>query len=190
MKRVFIAILSFSLFVVNVAQAQDEERPGADVVDWDEIDRALAPLAEIRLEPPRMTTGENGERQRWLFSGDAAPWDGVLLNPPAAAFIITEYEATFQRALAALELQRLSDTNRLRLEVGRLQLRLRTDRELFQIEIEGRDREIERVRAAHQALIDESGPDFWGDFLKIGGGLLVGIAAGILVGFFVVGTGG
>lgn len=188
MKHILVILLSFSLaLVTNVAYAQDPEREtdgeASVEIDWEAIEAALAPLEQIQLEPPQLTNGEDGERQTWLYEGQLAPWDGVLLNPPAAAFIISEYEAAYSRARAALERQRASDMNRLRLEVGRLELQLRSERQQSEVQVEGLQREILRLEEAHQALIDETSGDFWEDFLMVGGGILGGIAVGVLIGF-------
>lgn len=190
MKHIFTILFSFFLaLATNVAYAQDPERETSGEtgveIDWETIETSLAPLEQIQLEPPQLTNGEAGERQVWLYEGQLAPWDGVLLNPPAAAFIVSEYEAAVSRARAALGRQRASDSNRLRLEVGRLELQLRSEKQQFGIQIVGLQREILRLGEAHQALIDETSGNFWKNFLKVGGGILGGIVVGIIIGFFV-----
>lgn len=199
MKKLCILLFAFSMPLMNgcmsavtpsVAHAQNETTPDEPIVELEETEYTLAPLEEVQLEMPQLSTGSRGERQVWLGEGDLAPWDGVLLNPPAAAFIISQYQALHQRAMAALERQRDSDANRLNFEVGRLQLRLTTERLAFVVELEGRDREITRVREAHQALIDQNNDNFLEvleDFLMITIPGVVGIAIGILIGFFAVG---
>lgn len=155
--------------------------------DVDALLDELAPLEEIRLEEPRLSTGANGELQTYLSVGETAPWRGVLLNPPAIAFIIAEYEATYARALAALQLQRQSDWNRLRLEVGRLYLRLDSQQRQHEVIVEGLRQENHRLAQIHEDYVEEQTGGFWntdfGAVLKYGLIIIGSAAVGVVVGY-------
>lgn len=150
-------------------------------------DVELAPLREIELEPAHRTSGENGERQTYLSEGEAAPFAGVLLNPAAVAFIVSEWEAFQLRAQASLRLQRESDWNRLQLEVGRLQLRINSIEQQHQVVVEGLRRENQRLIQIHEDYVEEQTGGFWnsdfGQVLQYGLIILGSAAVGLVVGF-------
>ena len=199
-----LVVTAFTLFLtlgfaVPCALAQDntEGPTGATgdadtrvVIEWGDINVTLAPLETITLAPPQLSLGTNGERQTYLQVGETAPWAGILFNPAAIAFIISEYQASFERAGAALDRQRESDSNRLHFEVEQLQLQLLSDRQQADIVIDGQNREIERLTNIHVDYVEEQTGGFWktgfGEILKWGlvivGSVAVGIIAGFLIG--------
>jgi len=151
------------------------------------VDYEPAPLDEVELDPPHRTNGENGERQTYLANGEPAPFAGLLLNPEAIAFIVSEWEAYQLRATAALRLQRESDMNRLRLEVGRLHLRLQTVEREREVAIEGLQRENQRLIQIHEDYIEEQTGGFWntdfGQVLQYGLIVISSVAIGAVVGY-------
>lgn len=164
----------------------DNEEPRL-TVEWTELQLELAPLEEVTLPEPQLTLGTNGERQTYLQIGEPAPWAGVLLNPAAVAFIISEYRASFQRAQAALDRQRESDWNRLRLEVGQLRLQIETDRRQADVVIDGLRREVDRQIQIHEDYIEEQNGGFWntdfGQVLQWGLVIIGSAAVGVVVGY-------
>jgi len=178
MKKILFLVLGLCFFIPSGAMAQYVDIE----IEVPEIN--LTPLEEVDLEPPRMSTGSNGERQTYLQLEQPAPWDGVLLNPAAVAFIVAEYQALYQRALLAIQRQRQSDWLRLQLEVGRLQSRISAMEQVHRIELEGRDREILRQQANQQALINSQNNNLLDQMLLVGAGALGGLLVGVLVGVF------
>ena len=156
-------------------------------IDWAEIETTISPLEEIQLPEPYLTDGSHGERQVFLQSGQVAPWAGVLLNPSAVAFIISETQASYDRARLALRLQRETDTNRLTLEVGQLRLRLRSDRAEADIVIAGQQREITNCHSLHKDYVDSLTSGFFrtkfGLAIKWGLVVIGAAAVGAVVGY-------
>lgn len=206
--RKITTVIAYSIFLTLIFSsvdvwAQEESGDPTDVItdssgeedvvtsiDWPELDLELAPLEEIVLPPFQQTTGARGERQTYLRQGEAAPWPGVLLNPAAVAYLISEVEAFQQRAQAALERQRNSDWNRIHLEVQQLQLQIASDRRQADVVIEGLHRDIDRRIQIHDDYVKEHSGGFWstnfGRVLKWGVAIIaVGAAA---VGGFYLGT--
>ncbi len=116
-----------------------------------------------------------------------APWPGVLLNPSAVAYLIAEAEAARSRAEAALQRQRESDWNRLRLEVGQLRLRVTSDRRQADVIIAGLEREVERRIQIHESYVEERNGGFWntdfGEILQWGLVVVGAAAVGFVVGY-------
>ena len=160
--------------------------PGA-VIEWSPVSTELAPLELVILPGPQLSTGARGERQTYLHIGEPAPWAGVLFNPPAAAFIVAEYQASFSRAGVTLARQRESDWNRLRLEVNQLRLQLSSDRQQANVVIEGLVGEINRLEDIHENYVEEQTGGFWNtDFGQVlqWGLVIVGSAAvGFVLGY-------
>lgn len=203
-------VVAFSFFLAlsfgtDRVLAQDEEGPPTDVttdsdnddevvtsIDWPELDLELAPLEEITPPPIQRSTGARGERQTYLQQGEAAPWPGVLFNPAAVAYLISEFEAFQLRAEAALERQRSSDWNRIRLEVQQLKLQITSDRRQADVVIEGLHRELERRIQLHKDYVEEQSGGFWnttfGRVLKWGLVVIGAGAVGAVVGYAVGAT--
>lgn len=182
---VLAGLLTIGIFSSNVLAQEVHE--GEVVV---ETSYEVAPLQQVELEEPRLSTGANGEKQTYLSEGEEAPWPGVLLNPPAIAFIVSEYESLYERAKAAIELQRQMDQNRLELEVGRLQLRLEYERREHEIITENLRSENNRLAEIHEDYVEEQTGGFWnsgfGEAIKytliVVGSVSVGIVAGYVIG--------
>ena len=111
------------------------------------------PLVEIAN--PERKPGEFGEMQTRVKKHDPAPFEGVLLNPSAIAYIISEYEAQKQRSIAALEKQRDQDLNKINLEVSKLQIHLDSINKQHKILINGKDEEINRCNTIKDKLIND-----------------------------------
>jgi len=196
-----IAFIFFLSLFYGTAISYAQESPGAGggvttdsgegnpstTIDWPQLNLELSPLEVIGLPPIQLSTGSSGERQTFLQAGESAPWPGVLLNPAAIAYLISEFGAVQQRAQAALELQRNSDWNRLRLEVEQLRLRVVSDRRQADIVVAGLHREVERRIQIHERYVEEQNGGFWNtDFGQVlqWGLVIVGSAAvGLVVGY-------
>jgi len=197
-------IVAFSVFLtlgLNSSGAYAQEESGASeevtedstedtvraTIDWPELDLTLAPLEEVELPPAQLSNGSRGERQTYLQRGEVAPWPGVLLNPSAVAYLIAEAEAARSRAEAALQRQRESDWNRLRLEVGQLRLRVTSDRRQADVIIAGLEREVERRIQIHESYVEERNGGFWntdfGEILQWGLVVVGAAAVGFVVGY-------
>lgn len=192
----FTLFLTLPLMSSRVLAQDNSEAPGEVtgnsettrvVIDWAEVSTELAPLETVLLPLPQLSFAEHGERQTFLQAGELAPWGGVLLNPAAVAFIIAEYQASFSRAGAALDRQRDSDWNRLRLEVNQLRLWLTTDRQQADVVIDGLNNEVERLQDIHEDFVEEQTGGFWntdfGQVLQWGLVILGSAAVGVVVGY-------
>jgi hypothetical protein len=136
-------------------------------------------LEQVTVEPSSPHNHKE-EKQTWLYLDEMAPFNGILLNPEAIAYILSEYESFKLRSKAALEKQRQSDLAKINLEVGKLQLELQAIRVKGNIVIRGRDEEIQRLQKINEDIRDDRS-DFWDDlFLVIGSGS-VGILVGMLI---------
>jgi len=171
MKTALRTLIAYSLmgaFILPVGLAQDP--PTSE--DYTRI---------VELEPVQQSTGENGELQLYLNIGEVAPFSGVLLNPPAVAFVLAETQALWGRGQLALQRQRAIDAERLRLETELFQLEITSLTERYYTVTDGMEREIARGRQLHQALIDENHRNSfwngaWGTFLKMLAGAAIGIS--------------
>jgi len=200
---VFIIFLTGG-FYIPIARAQENTNGRSEVItdtnagnnntdtqpvtiDWPEIETGIDPLEEIQLQEPQLSNGSRGERQTYLQTGQIAPWEGVLLNTPAIAFILAETQASYSRAQLALVRQREADTNRLNFEVGRLRLQLTSDREQANIIIAGQNRTISRLELIHKNYVAELTGGFWrtrfGSILKYGLIVVGSVAVGVIVGY-------
>ena len=106
--------------------------------------------------PPAHDFLESGEKQAWINKTVPAPFDGILLNPEAMAYIITEYEALGARANTALKNQREYDVIKLNLETGMEQVAFRAYREKNEIISRGKDDEIKRLKDINKKIIEEA----------------------------------
>ena len=61
-----------------------------------------------------------------LKKGDAAPFDGTLLSPKAAAKLLANSESDLSKCKAELEIQKLQHKNKLDLETGLLTVEIDT----------------------------------------------------------------
>lgn len=136
------------------------------------------PLVEI--EKPDNIAGQNGELQTWLESGNSAPYSGILLNPEAMAFIISEYEAQIERAQAAVKKQRDIDLAKLNLEVSKVIVELKANKKQNMVLIKGKDEEIDRLRKMYEEVLKESKKP-WKKILIGASSFIVGAGAGIII---------
>jgi hypothetical protein len=156
---------------------------GSPLVNWAEIEAALAPLEQIQLAPPSVLGNRSGELQRYLARGEVAPWGGLLLNPPAAAFVLSEYQAVQSRASLALQRQRDSDWNRLIHELVTVRISMEAMESAHGVERDGSQEEIARLQRINRDLSETiNKPRFFQNFLRIALSFLAGAGVGALVG--------
>lgn len=198
MKKLLIYIIMICTCLPNVVLAEEHrkkssEQIAAEVEELSEkflkevqIQFSLDELIKVELAlPPLRVPGEFGEKQWWLEKEEKAPWAGLLLNPEAASYVLSEYEAVQERANAALLQQRELDLLKLNLEVGKLSIDLATLEESVKIKLQAKDRELERYRKINEELRnDRSG--FRKKLLIGSGSAIVGIAGGIILGLFIL----
>lgn len=138
-------------------------------------------LPVVKIEKPENTAGQNGELQDWVVIGNSAPYSGVLLNPEAMAYVISQNEAGEERSKVTVEKQRDLDLAKLNLETAKLQVERDTIERKNQVIVAGRDDELKRSQELNQRLMnDEKKP--WKKILIGIGSAAVGVGAGILIG--------
>jgi len=140
----------------------------------------LDDLEIVEIDGPSVLGNQNGEMQAWINKNELAPFDGILLNPEAMAYIISEYGALKLRSQRAIEKQRLLDVSKLQLETGGLQLELQTNQKKYQILIDGRDNEIKRLQKINKDILEDKS-NIWDDLLIAGGSGAAGILIGLLI---------
>ncbi len=186
MRKLLAAVLFFSVLTAATAQAQDNNDNENEDINWTDVEETLPELQKVQLEKPKLSPN-NGERQTYLQLGEEAPYAGVLLNPPAAAFIIAEYEALMERANAALNKQHELAENRLRLEVRQLKIQMRADRKRAEVKVNKLKEENKRLQKIHQNYVDEQQGGFWsstlGNAVRYGLIVIGAGAVGAVVGF-------
>jgi len=143
-----------------------------------EADEAM-PLVDFPDPPPFEW---DGELQFWLAEGKRAPYAGVHLNVEGISHILTEYEAQKARGELALKKQRDSDFATLQLETGKLKVQLEAEKSKSAIKESASADEKKRLLAINEDLRDAQS-DFWGDLLKIGGGVALGAAVVAVLAF-------
>lgn len=164
-----------------------EANDSSHQITWEAVEEDLGPLQQVEPPGPLPSTDTTGQRQTYLATSQAAPWAGILLSAEAMAFIIAEYQASFERAQAALEAQRELDTSRLTLEVGRLRIQMQSERQQSNLIIAGLDRDIERIVQAHEQYVEAQSGGFWaselGQILQWGLIVIGSLAVGVVVGY-------
>jgi len=174
MKKFILCFLFIFLFVDKVQAAPTllKQFPEYKIEDLNQI--------QVAPRPDRDPTFL-GEKQTWLFKGAAAPYDGVLLSPEAAAFILTEYEALKLRSELALETQRKSDLAKINLEIGSLHLELETQKKIYEIQLEAKDNQLKSYNNITKAVYEDKNSLTNKILIGVGGGG-AGILAGLLIG--------
>jgi hypothetical protein len=160
---------------------------GSHQITWESVSEDLGPLQQVEPPSPLPSADTTGQRQTYLAASQAAPWAGILLSAEAMAFIIAEYQASFERAAAALDAQRQLDMTRLTLEVGSLRVQMESERQQSNLIIAGLDRDIERIVQAHEQYVQAQDGGFWatefGQILQWGLVVVGSLAVGIVVGY-------
>lgn len=117
-----------------------------------------------------------------LRRGQVVPYDGVLFSPEAVARIEVEFRTLRQQFLLDLEVQRREGEARRVRDVSVLELRVRTQEGEHRILLQGRDREIQRLRTELREALDSGDPNPIIGALLAAGGVVVGVLVGYLVG--------
>lgn len=138
--------------------------------------------ADVNVVPPLMSPPSGDERLYGISLGMPAPFDGVILNESAAAWLESEADAVQERCQLFVTRRVGELTARLTAETDRLELRISTMEEVHGIELRAREAQIEALMRLNEAARN-SGPQWWEQALWIGGALIVGLGAGILIGF-------
>lgn len=133
------------------------------------------------MVPEIMSQPSGSERIVGLQLGAPAPFYGVLLNPEAAAWLEAEPDATQERCQLFVN-RRLGEVRaEFRADIQRLRLHIETLSSIHQVELRNRDSQIASLLRINEELRN-AGPEWWEQFLYIGGALLVGAGLGIILG--------
>lgn len=127
------------------------------------------PLEEIAI-PPRDEAPSNSGFYR-LRLGQVAPVDGFLFSDPAAAFIVTEYQAINERFTLTLRNQIDRDYARLQRDTLTLRLQNNTDRARMRILYSDQQ---ETVNLLNETLEKETSGNYWTNILLISAAGLAG----------------
>ncbi len=171
-----LIILALLMFPVS-AMAQEEDTPAVDLSVPSDVDMIM-PLMPFP-DTPRFRIDD--EVQLWVDTTIGVPFDGVLMNPPSIALILTEYKAQRGRGIATLQKQRASDFAVYQLHTGRLKVELASVKKKSDIRQQASDGENKRLVSINKDLRDDRS-GFWDDVLKIGGALGVGLLLGLVLG--------
>jgi hypothetical protein len=196
MKR-FISVFLAALMVVNVAcvHAQTTQSTASSIPSeletWadapssptDAFTVDLPPLPEAQPLPQLATdggVGPNGEAITPLSLNQRAPFNGVLFNGPALAYIEVEYRTVQQRCMIDRRRETEEVVARYQAQLERLQVSLDATNAQHHIIIQGRDREI----ASLNRIVDQQRNAMTisplQTILYIGGGVLGGaLIAGV-----------
>lgn len=170
MKKIIFALFILTLLFSSVAKAEDAFK--------------IEELQKVELPPkPERDPKELGEKQMWVPKGYVVLWEGLLLNPEAAAAIISEYENISFRANQALETQRELDLKKLNLEVGKLKLDLIAQDKKNVIVLEGRDKELKSCQTLNKQILEDRGHLKNKILIGLGSGV-AGAVLGLLIGIF------
>ena len=107
-----------------------------------------------------------------LKKGDAAPFDGTLLSPEAAAKLLASSESDLSKCKADLQIQKKSLENKYDLDTGLLKVELDT------CKLE-RDRQ-KKIYEEHIELLEQRSRPAWEDNLLFAGGVLTGVGVVVL----------
>lgn len=133
--------------------------------------------------PTLMSPPSGTEQIQGIAAGQPSPFEGVVLNADAAAWLMTEPDAVQQRCQAFVDRRTGELRARLLAETDQLQLRLRTTVQIDQIELRARDQQILTLQQMNEHLRNSSG-QWWEQALFVGGGVVVGLLAGLLIAIF------
>lgn len=134
-------------------------------------------LEDVRIPPMTVVDGVgiHGEAIASMRSGQLAPFPGVLFNGPALAHLEVEYRGLAQRCT----IDRITELNRLRAQaradLDHVDTILLTERQITNILLTGRDREIVRLQTQ---LNNVNNPSIVPTVLMITGSAVVG--AGVI----------
>lgn len=150
----------------------DRDIYNIEPVNIEQVYSSDASLATVRPE--------NGERIAPLRVGQPAPYDGILLNGQAAAFIEVQFRSQRAQCLVDrhLDLRRISA--RALTDIDHLQIALSSQERISGILLDSRQREIDRL---NEALRTNSGDTGRVVFWSVGTGVAVlGIVGVIFAG--------
>jgi hypothetical protein len=116
-----------------------------------------------------------------ISQGQAAPFDGIILNAQAAAWLESEPDAVQQRCQLFVTRRTGELRARLLQETDTLQLQLTTQQQISDVMIQARDQQIQTLLQTNEQLRN-SGGAWWEQALWIAGALILGGAIGIIVG--------
>jgi hypothetical protein len=134
-----------------------------------------------------LNAAQNGERITPLRAGTQAPFNGLLFNGPATAYIQVEFTNQAQRCLIDRHHDLALVIARYNADTASLNLALGTQRAMDQVILNGRDADITSLLRLNQELqrrpTTSTGDTIRNALLWGGGGFLVGvlIVAGIVV---------
>ncbi len=188
-------ILLFSLFVFGCAHTQTSATTIARAENVDiyspiassevpPLETVSDPIIEQTTEARPLRLRPGTEIVRPDRTSYTLTVDHMLFTGSAAAFVLAETMALRDRAVAALNSQRERDYLRLTTLNEEWRLRLNADRERFRIIHEADRTEIDRLFAITEQSIQQSNSFPWEYVLTGAGLLIVGIATGLLSGFF------
>lgn len=131
--------------------------------------------------PTLMSPPSGPERIEGIALGQPAPYEGIILNGDAAAWLESEPDAVQQRCQLFVS-RRVGELRaRLAADTDRLQLRIDTLTQVHGIELRARDAQIQTLLQTNEELRNRGG-QWWEQALWVGGALILGVAIGIIVG--------
>lgn len=130
--------------------------------------------------PTLMSPPSGSERIEGIAQGTPAPFEGVILNADAAAWLEAEPDAVQQRCQLFVTRRVGEIRARLTADTDRLQLRIDTLTQVHAIELRARDQQIQTLLQTNEELRNRGG-QWWEQALWIGGALILGVAIGIIV---------
>jgi hypothetical protein len=137
----------------------------------------LPPLPAPQSLPQIITdggAGPNGEVIASLRADARAPFNGVLFNGPALAYVEVEYRAVQQRCMIDRRRETEEVVARYQAQLERLQVSLDTTIAQHRIVVQGRDREIAGLNRVIEQQRDAATITPLQVGLYIGGGILIG----------------
>jgi hypothetical protein len=192
----FLSILSIYLILCSsgcgilpqtgttTPQIPDLSLPATDTAEssGEETTEVSEDVTSSDAVPPLMSPPAGDERIVGVALGELVPFTGVLLNEAAAAWLESEADAVQERCQLFVT-RRVGELRaRLAADTERLELRISTLTEINSIEIRARNERIESLLRMNEELRNRGG-EWWEEALWVGGALILGIAAGIIIGF-------
>lgn len=183
-KKIFLSFLAF-MFLCNCAGSRPKPMTPLDNVleQFSEIEQIPTPTPLTLVPIPRASDPPSDDDfyAFRLERGTQAPFSGILLSDRAAAFVLTEHEAAYERFSLALSQQLELDFARLVRDRNELYLQINSDRARFRLILTTQQRHIEDLNT----IIENKNTDFWEKFWLVTGGIGAGLIVGIITGFFV-----